>query len=182
MFFVRGRCTLTTAPAAIGHWPGLGYCLLHSARPLFCPALDSLFFPRPDQTALSPMFSTPLPCPPAIAPGVSSTPESLQATVIASRARDHLQRSAAGISSRSTTTSFTNAPRPSAELSYCFELCLHGTVLYVTQGNTRWGMQFSDAFVRNNGGTHATRTASKDLVEIFRVAHCSAFALSTCCR
>jgi len=90
------------------------------------------------------MFSTPLPCPPAIAPEVSSTPEGLQATVIASRARDHLQRPAAGISSRSTTTtSFANAPSPSAELSsYCFELYLHGTVLYVTQGNTRWGVQF----------------------------------------
>ena len=66
---------------------------------MFCPALDSLFFSRPDHTALSPMFSTPLPCPPAVAPEVSSTPEGLQGTVIVSRARDHLQRPAAGISS-----------------------------------------------------------------------------------
>ena len=77
------------------------------------------------------MFSTPLPRTPAVAPEVSSTPEGLQATVIASLARDHLQRPVAGTSSRSTTkTSFTNAPSPSAELSYCFELCLHGTVVY----------------------------------------------------
>ena len=88
------------------------------------------------------MFSTPLPRTPAVAPEVSSTPEGLQATVIASRSRDHLQRPAAGISSRSTTTSFANAPSPSAELSYYVELCPHGTEIYVTQGNTRWGVQF----------------------------------------
>ena len=94
------------------------------------PALDSLFFSRPGHTSLSPMFSTPLPRPPAIAPEVSSTPDGLQATAIASRARDRLQLPAAGISSPSTTTtSFANAPSPSAELSYCFELCLHGSVL-----------------------------------------------------
>ena len=109
---------------------------------MFCPALDSLLFPRPDHTALSLMFSTPLRRPPAIAPEVSSTPEGVQATVIASRARDHLQLAAAGISSRSTTTtSFANAPSPSAQPSYPFELRLHGTALYVTQGNTRWGVQ-----------------------------------------
>ena len=81
------------------------------------------------------MFSTPLPRPPAIAPGVSSTPEGLQATVIASRARDHLERPAAGVSLRSTTTSFGNASGPSAELPDCFELCLHGTVLLVIGDN-----------------------------------------------
>ena len=73
------------------------------------------------------MLSTPLPRTLAIAPEVSSTPEDLQATVIASRARDHLQRPAAGMSSR-LTTSFANVPSPSANLSYCYELCLHGTV------------------------------------------------------
>ena len=104
---------------------------------MFRPALESLFFSRLDHTALTPMFSTPLPRTPAVAPEVSSTPEGLQATVIASRARDHLQRPAAGTSSRSTTTtSFANALSPSAELSHCFELC------HVTQGNTRWGVQF----------------------------------------
>ena len=106
------------------------------------PALDSLFFSRPGHTSLSPMFSTPLPRPPAIAPEISSTPKGFQATVIPSRARS-LLRPAAGISSRSTTTiSFANALNPSPDLSCCFELWLHGTVLYVTQGNTHWSVQF----------------------------------------
>ena len=35
-------------------------CYTRRTRSLFCPALDSLFFSRPDHTALSPMFSTPL--------------------------------------------------------------------------------------------------------------------------
>ena len=65
---------------------------------------------------------------------------------------------------------------------FVFGLCLHGTVLCVTQGNTRWGVQCWDAFVRNKGEAHATRMTSKDFVEIFRYAHCSAFAFSTCCR
>ena len=121
---------------------------------------DYLFFSHRDHTALSPMFSAPLPRPPVIAPDVSSTPESLQATVSASRARDHLQRPAAGISPRSTTvTSFANAPSPSAELSWYFELCLHGTVLYVTQGNTRWDV-ISEALLsetRGGVGGHTQR-------------------------
>ena len=174
--FVRARCTLTTTAAVIGHWPGSGCCLLHSENSIIgLPRPRQSVFPPPDHTALSPRFSTPLQCPTAIAPEVNSTPEGLQANVIASRARDHLQRPAAGISSRSTTTrSFANAPSPSTELFYCFELCLHGTVLYVTQGNT--------LLSETRGKTHATRMASKNLVEIFPAAHCSAFALSTCCR
>ena len=129
--FVRAHFNLTTTAAVIGHWSGLGYCLLHSANPISVlpRSRQSVFLPS-NHTALSPMFSTPLPRPPAIAPEVSSTPDGLQATAIASRARDRLQLPAAGISSPSTTTtSFANAPSPSAELSYCFELCLHGSVL-----------------------------------------------------
>ena len=104
--------------------------------------LNSLFFSRPDHT-IPPMFSTSLPRPTPIAPEVNSTPEGLQATSIASPPRDRLQHPAAGNSPRSTTmTSFANVSSPSAELYCCFKLCLRGTELYVTQGNTGWGVQF----------------------------------------
>ena len=146
LFSVRAHCTMTTTAAVISHWPGLGICFCYTerTRSLSPPALDSLLSPRHDHTVLLPMLSIPLPCPPAIAPEVSYTPVGLQASVDSRRARDHRQRPAAGTSSRSTTT---KSPSPPAELCYCFELCLNGTVLYVTKGNIRWGVQFWDAFV-----------------------------------
>ena len=109
----------------------MGYYSLHNDNSIFVfPPLDILFFSRPDQTALSPTFSTRLRSPPAAAAEVSSPPEGLQATLIASRARHHLRRPAPGTSSGKTTaTPFANAPCLSAEQSYCFELFLLRTVL-----------------------------------------------------
>ena len=111
---------------------------------VICHTVDTRqsVFSRPDHT-IPPMFSTSLPRPTPIAPEVNSTPEGLQATSIASPPRDRLQHPAAGNSPRSTTmTSFANVSSPSAELYCCFKLCLRGTELYVTQGNTGWGVQF----------------------------------------
>ena len=132
-------------------------CYTARTRSLFRPALYSLLFPRPDHTALWPMFSTPLPCLPAIAPEVSSTPEGLQATVVASCASDRLQRTAAEISSRSTTTtSFANASNPSAEPSSCFELCLHGTVV-MSLKVTPAGACYSENLLSETRGAHTQR-------------------------
>ena len=159
---------------------GFTFFLWNSENLIFvhpCPR-QSVFRP-PDHAAIWPTFTTPLPCPPAIAPEVSSTPEGLQATVIASRACDHLTTSG---NRKFIAIHNANAPSPPAEGPYGLAFCLHGTFLCHSRWHPLGRVVLRRFYFRNKGVTHAMRMASKDLVEIFREAHCPATACSTCCR
>lgn len=121
------------------------------------PRSRYLLLSPPDVTALSSLFSRPLPCLPAIAPEVSSTPACLQADVIASRG--NLQRPAPRMLSRSTTSDIIRNCVESfgGTLFIALSLCLQGAVLYVTLGNTYAGTCTSETIVSGTSRGHTQR-------------------------
>ena len=156
--FVHARCNLNTTTAASSV---IGQVLLfvsHTSEnsiPLLPCSWQPVFLPSwPHRSPCSAqVFIHQLLY---IAPEVSSTRAWLQANVIASR--DHLQRPVAEESHRDrrrvTTTQFSRTSNPSAELSYCFELGLHGTELCITPGNTQAGTCLSETpLSKPRGGT-----------------------------
>ena len=149
---------------------------LASSRSLFYPALDSLVFAPTDNTTVWLMFSKLFPRPRAIAPDVRSTSACLpsSANIIANAITVNVrQQESHRDQQQVTTTYFANESRPSLDLLLLF------STLSAWCNNTHAGTCISRTLLSEPRRGHTQREIRfmEDLLDIFKLAHRSTFAI-----